>query len=371
MSHPNDLADQISRQIEGEVRFDAYSKILYSTDASVWQIEPIGAVIPKHHGDVKDLLNICSRHKVPILPRGGATSLSGQTVGEAVHIDFAKYMHGILETNIEEEWVRIQPGVVQDQLGRHLKPYGYMFGPNTSSSSRGTIGGMIGNNSAGSHSILYGKTIDHVLELRCVFADGTDAWLRPLANGELESLGRGDGIPGKLYRDLPGLLELRIADGDGNAVPSGTTGEVVVRGPTVMSGYWRRPEETEASRIAGWHRTGDLGTMDAEGFVMKDGGGTEIYISGGENVYPAEIERVLEAHPQVAEAAVVGRPDPEWGETGHAYVVPLGAELDPAELLEFASQRLARFKLPRSLQFLDELPRTAAGKVRKHVLPTR
>lgn len=165
--------------------------------------------------------------------------------------------------------------------------------------------------------------------------------------------------------------ELRIADGDGNAVPSGTTGEVVVRGPTVMSGYWRRPEETEASRIAGWHRTGDLGTMDAEGFVTLVGRRTELYISGGENVYPAEIERVLEAHPQVAEAAVVGRPDPEWGETGHAYVVPLGAELDPAELLEFASQRLARFKLPRSLQFLDELPRTAAGKVRKHVLPTR
>ncbi len=255
MPYPNDLADQISRQIEGEVRFDTYSKIMYSTDASVWQIEPIGAVIPKHHGDVKDLLNICSRHKVPILPRGGATSLSGQTVGEAVHIDFAKYMNGILETNIEEEWVRIQPGVVQDQLGRHLKPYGYMFGPNTSSSSRGTIGGMIGNNSAGSHSILYGKTIDHVMELRCVFADGTDAWLRPLANGQLESLGRGDGIPGKLYRHLPGLGE-RYRDEVLAKFPqilrrvSGyNLDELVVNGDQYGAGYSSRPGPLNLSRV--------------------------------------------------------------------------------------------------------------------------
>ncbi len=202
---PSDLAHQISQLIEGEVRFDRYSRVLYSTDASVWQIEPIGAVIARHHGDVRSLLQLCARHQVPVLPRGGATSLSGQTVGEAVHIDFAKYMNGILETNLEEEWVRIQAGVVQDQLGRHLRAHGYQFGPNTSSASRGTIGGMIGNNSAGSHSILYGKTIDHVLELRCVFADGSDAWLRPTANGSLEALATGDGLVPSLYRELPRL----------------------------------------------------------------------------------------------------------------------------------------------------------------------
>ena len=202
-SYPNDLSRQIAGQIEGEVRFDSYSRILYSTDASVWQIEPIGAVIPRHHGDVRSLMRLCARHQVPVLPRGGATSLSGQTVGHAVHIDFSKYMNGILETNLEEGWVRVQPGVVQDQLGRHLRPLGCQFGPNTSSASRGTIGGMIGNNSAGSHSILYGKTIDHVLELRCVFADGSDAWLRPVGNGELSTLGNGDGFVSSLYRELP------------------------------------------------------------------------------------------------------------------------------------------------------------------------
>ncbi len=163
--------------------------------------------------------------------------------------------------------------------------------------------------------------------------------------------------------------EVQIADEAGNLVPAGRIGEVVVRGPIVMSGYWRRPEETAQSRIAGWHRTGDLGTMDREGFVTLVGRRAEFYISGGENVYPAEVERVLETHPRVAAAAVVGRPDREWGEAGHAYVVPLDEDLDPEELLQFAAERLARYKLPRSAQFLAELPRTATGKVRKHALP--
>ena len=255
MPHPNDLAEQIARRIEGETRFDAYSKILYSTDASVWQIEPIGAVIPRHHGDVKELLSLCARRKVPVLPRGGATSLSGQTVGEAVHIDFAKYMNGILETNLEENWVRIQPGVVQDQLARHLRPHGRQFGPNTSSSSRGTIGGMIGNNSAGSHSIIHGKTIDHVMELRCVFADGTDAWLRPLENGRLEELGRADGTVGRLYRELP-ALGARYRDEVLHKFPqilrrvSGyNLDELVVNGDRFGAGYSSRPGPLNLSRV--------------------------------------------------------------------------------------------------------------------------
>ncbi len=204
-THSIDLSSQIARQIEGEVRFDPYSKVLYSTDASVWQMEPIGAVIPRHHGDVRSLLGLCARLHVPVLPRGGATSLSGQTVGHAVHIDFAKYMNRILETNIEEGWVRVQPGVVQDQLGRHLRPLGMRFGPNTSSASRGTLGGMIGNNSAGSHSILYGKTIDHVLELRCVLSDGSEVWLGPVSETAMGIRSRGDGLEAALYRELPRL----------------------------------------------------------------------------------------------------------------------------------------------------------------------
>jgi anaerobic glycerol-3-phosphate dehydrogenase C subunit len=206
-TYPADLADQIRKEVDGEVRFDAYSKVLYSTDASLWQMEPIGVVIPKHAADVLALGGIAARERIPLLPRGGATSLSGQTVGHAVHIDFAKYMNQILECNTEEGWVRVQPGVVQDQLARYLNPLGFQFGPNTSSSSRATIGGMIGNNSAGSHSILFGKTIDHVIELKVMLADGTPAVFRPVENRALEGLSRQDGLEGRIYRELLQLGE--------------------------------------------------------------------------------------------------------------------------------------------------------------------
>ncbi len=206
-NYPPDLAEQFRKEVEGEVRFDRYSKVLYSTDASVWQMEPIGVVIPRHADDVAALAGVAARNRAPILARGGGTSLSGQTVGHAVQIDFAKYMHNILECNTEEQWVRVQPGVVQDQLNNYLRPLGFAFGPDTSSSSRATIGGMIGNNSAGSHSIIHGKTIDHVLELKVMLSDGSEAVLNPAENGALEARSRGDALENRLYRDLLALGE--------------------------------------------------------------------------------------------------------------------------------------------------------------------
>ena len=165
--------------------------------------------------------------------------------------------------------------------------------------------------------------------------------------------------------------EVRIADERGRDVPRGVRGEVVVRGPIVMSGYWRRPEETEQSRIDGWHRTGDLGVMDEDGDVSLVGRLKELYISGGENVYPAEVERVLGQHPDVSEVAVVGVPDEKWGEAGRAYVVPATATFDAARVIAWASERLARYKLPREVVVVAELPRTASGKVQKHALLAR
>jgi acyl-CoA synthetase (AMP-forming)/AMP-acid ligase II len=162
--------------------------------------------------------------------------------------------------------------------------------------------------------------------------------------------------------------EIRVFDADDKPVAPGITGEVVVRGPILMLEYWRRPEETAASRPRGWHRTGDLAVVDDEGYVTLVGRSKELYISGGENVYPAEVERVLEEHPDVAEAAVVGVPDPEWGERGLAYVVPAHPPLDTDALLAWASERLARYKLPREIVVVDELPRTASGKIQKHRL---
>jgi acyl-CoA synthetase (AMP-forming)/AMP-acid ligase II len=162
--------------------------------------------------------------------------------------------------------------------------------------------------------------------------------------------------------------EVRVGDASGRAVPPGTRGEVLVRGPIVMLGYWERPEQTRASRIDGWHRTGDLGVMDADGYLSLVGRSREMYISGGENVYPAEVERVLEQFPQVAEVAVVGVPDARWGESGRAFVVPSGPALDAAALLRFAREKLAAYKIPRDVVQVAELPRTPSGKVRKHAL---
>lgn len=151
----------------------------------------------------------------------------------------------------------------------------------------------------------------------------------------------------------------------------GATGEIVVRGPIAMLGYWEREKESAETLRDGWLRTGDLARVDEEGFVTLVGRAREMYISGGENVYPAEVEAALAAHPAVAEVAVVGLPDETWGESGCAFVVLApGATLELGELLEFADDRLARFKHPRRLVLVPELPRTASGKVRKHELAT-
>ncbi len=165
-----------------------------------------------------------------------------------------------------------------------------------------------------------------------------------------------------------GNCELRIADEEGATLAPGREGEILVRGRIVMSGYWRQPEATEASRLDGWHRTGDLGVMDPENFVTLVGRRNDLFISGGENVYPAEVERVVEGHENVSEVAVVGVPDERWGEAGRAYVVPVRPPLDTAELLEWTRKRLAAFKVPREVVVVAELPRTASGKVQKHAL---
>src|SRR5437868_10582222 len=167
-----DLYEALKARVQGEVRFDRASRLMYSTDASIYEIEPIGVVIPRTHEDVFATMEVARNFKVPVLPRGGGTSLAGQTVGEAVVIDMSKHLNKVLEVNTEERWAIVEPGVVQEQLNLHVKPKGFLFGPDTSTANRATIGGMMGNNSAGSHSIVYGKTIDHVLETHVVLADG-------------------------------------------------------------------------------------------------------------------------------------------------------------------------------------------------------
>jgi fatty-acyl-CoA synthase len=181
---------------------------------------------------------------------------------------------------------------------------------------------------------------------------------------------------GSVGRPVP-HAELRIVRRESLSAPPsawqdcapGERGEIVVRGPITMTGYWERPEATAETLRDGWLLTGDLGSFDAEGFVTLAGRSKELFISGGENVYPRQVEAVYEAHPAIREIAVVGVPDPQWGEVGRAYLVLRpGATLDAAALERFGRDRLAAFKVPRSFVAVPVLPRTASGKVQKHLL---
>ncbi len=168
------------------------------------------------------------------------------------------------------------------------------------------------------------------------------------------------------------LAEVEASPAEWEDAPPGETGEIVVRGPICMLGYWNRPDETAATLRDGWLRTGDLARADREGFLTLVGRARDMYISGGENVYAREVESVLEQHPAIDELAIVGVPDDEWGEVGHAFVVvapQIG--FDPEAVLDWAGSRLARFKLPRHFTVVASLPRTETGKVRKHVLRGR
>jgi FAD/FMN-containing dehydrogenase/Fe-S oxidoreductase len=193
-----DLEDQIA----GEVRFDRVSRALYSTDASVYQIEPLGIVVVRSAEDVIKAVQIAGRHGVSITARGGGTSQAGQAIGAGLQLDTSKYLNRVLEVNAAERWAWIEPGVVLDELNAQLRPLGLRFAPDISTASRATVGGMIANNSSGARSVMYGKTIDHVLELRVVLADGSTAHFRPLAAAELDAACAGDTLAAGCYRTV-------------------------------------------------------------------------------------------------------------------------------------------------------------------------
>ena len=201
----NDLEAALRKVVQGDVRFDAGSRLLYSTDASIYEIEPIGVVIPRHKGDVQATMEVANRYHVPVLPRGGGTALAGQTVGHAIVLDFSKYMNRVLEVNTEELWCRVEPGLVQDELNAYARPMGLQFGPDTSTSNRATIGGMIGNNSAGAHSLTYGKTLDHVLELTVLLSDGSEVVLKDLAPEALAAKARENRLEGRICHEVERL----------------------------------------------------------------------------------------------------------------------------------------------------------------------
>ena len=201
-----EIADELSRRVDGEVRFDPYSRLLYSTDASIYQMEPVGVVIPRTAADVQAVVEFGAREGIPVLPRSGGTSLAGQTVNHAIVMDFSKYLNNVLEVNQEEQWARVQPGIILEQLTKQVTRYGLQYAPDPTTANRACVGGGIGNNTCGAHSVIYGKTLDHIRELDVVLSDGSTAHLGELNAAELESRLSAGGLEGEIYRGV-----LRIA----------------------------------------------------------------------------------------------------------------------------------------------------------------
>jgi acyl-CoA synthetase (AMP-forming)/AMP-acid ligase II len=162
--------------------------------------------------------------------------------------------------------------------------------------------------------------------------------------------------------------KVRVVDSEGRDVPPGEPGEVVVRGRHNMKEYWGRPEATAETVIDGWLHTGDVAVMDAEGFVTIQDRIKDMIISGGENVYPAEIENILLQHPDIADAAVIGQVSEKWGESPMAIIVSKNPDLNEDQVLAHCEGKLARYKLPKGAAFVEEIPRNPSGKILKRVL---
>lgn len=164
------------------------------------------------------------------------------------------------------------------------------------------------------------------------------------------------------------FIDVRVVDPEDNDVPANTPGELIISGKNVMVGYWNRPEDTKKALKNGWLHTGDVATMDEEGFIYIVDRIKDMIISGGENIYPAEIEKVIAAMPQVGQVAVVGAPDPKWGEVPMAVIVPSDKDLNEQAVIDFCDGKIARYKMPKAVTFVDAMPMTATGKVQKRNL---
>ncbi len=173
MTLPADFISELQKQFTGDIRLDPVSRILYSTDASIYQMEPLGVVIPRAQDDLRAAVELAAKYRIPILPRGSGSSLAGQAVGHALVIDCSRYLDNILEINPEARTATVEPGVILATLNRAAARHGLQFGPDPASAERATLGGVIGNNATGAHSILYGMTADHLLSADVILSDGS------------------------------------------------------------------------------------------------------------------------------------------------------------------------------------------------------
>ncbi|MEN9685727.1 MAG: hypothetical protein RLZZ28_1513 [Bacteroidota bacterium] len=197
---------QLAAILEGDLFFDTTMRTLYATDASAYREMPLAVAIPKSKNDISLLIHFARANHTSLIPRTAGTSLAGQVVGNGIIVDVSKYFTGIIELNREEKWVRVQPGVIRDELNMFLKPHGLFFGPETSTANRAMLGGMVGNNSCGSNSVVYRSTREHLLELTGFLSDGSETVFRKLSLDEFHEKCELDNLEGKIYRSTRGQL---------------------------------------------------------------------------------------------------------------------------------------------------------------------
>jgi FAD/FMN-containing dehydrogenase/Fe-S oxidoreductase len=304
----------LRQAVGGEVRFDAYTRHLFSRDASMYAIEPIGVVFPRDGSEAAAVVATAAEFGVPVLPRGAGTSLAGQTVGRAVVMDFSRHMNKILAIDVAARRARVQPGVVQEQLNLAAARHGLTFGPDTSTSNRATLGGMIGNNSAGSQSVRYGMTIDHVLALDVVLSDASTAAFGPLTPAELAARAARPTLEGAICRELPALAA-RNAEAIATGYPR----------------FWRQSGGYRLDRLAG---RGGPGGLDLARFVVGSEGTLVTVVAAEVALVPAPRHRVIAVgHFTSTEAAIEA--------TGDA----LACQPAAVELIDHAILELARTKL--------------------------
>jgi FAD/FMN-containing dehydrogenase/Fe-S oxidoreductase len=202
----NEKLRKLAEQLEGELYDDKTMRILYATDASAYREMPLAVVVPKKIDDIKKLIDFARKEKTSLIPRTAGTSLAGQVVGNGIIVDISKYFTKILELNKEESWVRVQPGVIRDELNMFLKPHGLFFGPETSTANRAMMGGMVGNNSCGSNSVVYRSTREHLLEVKALLSDGSETEFKALGIDDFHKKCEGNDLEGNIYKTVRSLL---------------------------------------------------------------------------------------------------------------------------------------------------------------------
>ena len=197
---------ELSGQLDGELFCDDPMRMLYATDASAYQEKPLAVAIPKSVDDIKKLIAFAKTNHTSLIPRTAGTSLAGQVVGNGIVVDVSKYFTKIIEVNEEEHWVRVQPGVIRDELNMFLRPLGLYFGPETSTANRAMMGGMVGNNSCGSNSVIYRSTREHLLEVNALLSDGSEAVFKTVSLEEFHEKCEGDNLEASIYKNVRSLL---------------------------------------------------------------------------------------------------------------------------------------------------------------------